>query len=153
MIGSKLPTLHFCSKPPLPQKGVFSDFLQMMPQNASFSLLTGQNLPVPWEEANCLACMLTVLEMACPDIVAACSSVLSEQLVLFLLLGTVPPPWSTKAVDIQQRHIRIIVPIVCTLLVMLLVTAVVCYVFSRRRLSAAQHQSTGADQLLASSLQ
>ncbi|CAN7942353.1 unnamed protein product, partial [Ixodes hexagonus] len=52
--------------------------------------------------------------------------------------GTVPPPRSTQAVDSQQRHIRIIVPIVCTLLVMLLVSAVVCYVFSRRRLAAAQ---------------
>ncbi|KAG0430773.1 hypothetical protein HPB47_022388, partial [Ixodes persulcatus] len=56
--------------------------------------------------------------------------------------GTVPPPRSTQAVDSQHRHIRIIVPIVCTLLVMLLVSAVVCYVFSRRRLAAAQRPSS-----------
>ncbi|XP_075732107.1 cell adhesion molecule Dscam1-like [Rhipicephalus microplus] len=50
--------------------------------------------------------------------------------------GTVPPPQWTQAVDAQRRQIRLILPIVSSLLVLVLVSAVVCYVFCRRRLSA-----------------
>ncbi|KAH7969609.1 hypothetical protein HPB52_020249 [Rhipicephalus sanguineus] len=52
--------------------------------------------------------------------------------------GTLPPPQWTKAVESPHRHIRIIIPIACTILAMLLISAAVCYVFSRRRLSAIQ---------------
>lgn len=62
---------------------------------------------------------------------------------LTLTGGTVPPPRLTQAVDSQHRHIRIIVPVVCSLLVMLLVSTVVCYICSRRRLSAVQRRGTG----------
>ncbi|XP_077561118.1 cell adhesion molecule Dscam1-like [Haemaphysalis longicornis] len=57
--------------------------------------------------------------------------------------GTVPPPQWTQAIDSQRRHIRVVIPIVCTLLAMLLVSAVVCYVFSRRRLTAMQRPCAG----------
>ncbi|KAL1423863.1 hypothetical protein MTO96_020778 [Rhipicephalus appendiculatus] len=53
-----------------------------------------------------------------------------------LVTSTVPPPQWTQAVDAQRRQIRLILPIVSSLLVLVLVSAVVCYVFSRRRLSA-----------------
>ncbi|XP_072143985.1 cell adhesion molecule Dscam1-like [Dermacentor andersoni] len=57
--------------------------------------------------------------------------------------GTLPPPQWTKAVDSPNRHIRIIIPVVCTILAMLLISAAVCYVFSRRRLSAIQRPYPG----------
>ncbi|KAK8787941.1 hypothetical protein V5799_022284 [Amblyomma americanum] len=54
--------------------------------------------------------------------------------------GTVPPPQWTQAVDSQHRRIRVIIPIVCTLLVVLLVCVAVFYVFSRRRLTSAHRR-------------
>ncbi|XP_049268474.1 LOW QUALITY PROTEIN: Down syndrome cell adhesion molecule-like protein Dscam2 [Rhipicephalus sanguineus] len=57
--------------------------------------------------------------------------------------GTLPPPQWTKAVESPHRHIRIIIPIACTILAMLLISAAVCYVFSRRRLSAIQRPYSG----------
>ncbi|KAH6936506.1 hypothetical protein HPB50_018450 [Hyalomma asiaticum] len=65
--------------------------------------------------------------------------------------GTLPPPQWTKAVDSPHRHIRIIIPIACTILAMLLISAAVCYVFSRRRLSAIQRPHSGTQEDLTSS--
>ncbi|KAL3248157.1 hypothetical protein MRX96_056571 [Rhipicephalus microplus] len=47
--------------------------------------------------------------------------------------GTVPPPQWTQAVESQRRHIHIILPTVCSLFVVILLAAAVCYVFCRRR--------------------
>ncbi|XP_037507198.2 Down syndrome cell adhesion molecule-like protein Dscam2, partial [Rhipicephalus sanguineus] len=52
--------------------------------------------------------------------------------------GTVPPPQWTQAVESQRRHIHIILPTVCSLFVVILLAAAVCYVFSRRRVTTAQ---------------
>ncbi|XP_070391735.1 cell adhesion molecule Dscam1-like isoform X3 [Dermacentor albipictus] len=57
--------------------------------------------------------------------------------------GTVPPPQWTQAVDSQRRQIRLILPIVSTLLVLVLVSAIACYIFSRRRLSAVPRRRSG----------
>ncbi|XP_075543760.1 cell adhesion molecule Dscam1-like [Dermacentor variabilis] len=62
---------------------------------------------------------------------------------LTLTGGTVPPPQWTQAVESQRRHIHIILPIVCSLVVVILLGAAVCYVFSRRRVTTAQRPYSG----------
>ncbi|KAK8781343.1 hypothetical protein V5799_017316 [Amblyomma americanum] len=57
--------------------------------------------------------------------------------------GTLPPPQWTQAVESQRRHIHVIIPVVCSLLVLILLTASACYVFSRRRVTTEDSGCSG----------
>ncbi|XP_077517997.1 cell adhesion molecule Dscam1-like isoform X2 [Amblyomma americanum] len=57
--------------------------------------------------------------------------------------GTLPPPQWTHAVESQHHHMRVLIPIISTLLVVLLLTVAICYVFSRRRQTSMQRPYSG----------